>query len=70
MKVYGKKPNRLSGQHVNATHRGTQVFQRSKLSGSEPALTEVSLLNNSLVASAYRKTLTVKILKQRNSILS
>jgi hypothetical protein len=30
MKVYGKKPITVCAQHVNATHRGTQVFQRRK----------------------------------------
>jgi len=26
MKVYGKKPNTLCGQHVNASHHGTQAL--------------------------------------------
>lgn len=30
MKVYGKKPITVCGQHVNATHRGTQVFQKEE----------------------------------------
>jgi hypothetical protein len=35
MKVYWKKPITLCGQHVNATHRGTQVFDPRYLEPQE-----------------------------------
>jgi hypothetical protein len=57
MKVYGKKPNTLCGQHVNASHLGTQVLQTVV----RRVKRELAFHNHTLVAGANCGAFTIEI---------
>lgn len=82
MKVKEKADNALFGQHVNATHRGTQVFHMAAAPGSlmgasawlsfetTVKCSAALLQNDPLIAVAARNALAVEVFEQRNGVFA